>query len=101
LLTIPHAEAQGKEEDARNRRSCCPADYLSTTLRLIFFRILCEYIDYLDTIKYFMPIELFNFITDPNRHNDSNESLHDSILGNIQFFVDFEANYPNMIITLL
>jgi len=60
-----------------------------------------EYIDYLNTIKNSMPIEFFNFISDPNRHNDSNESLHDSVLGSIQFLVDFKANYPNMIITLL
>jgi len=60
-----------------------------------------KYIDYLDTIKNRIPIELFNFISDPNRHNDSNESLHDSVLGSIQSLVDFEVRCQNMIITLL
>jgi len=60
-----------------------------------------EYIEYLDTIKYSIPTELFNFISNPNRHNDSDESLHDSRIESILFSNNFEANCPNMIITLL
>jgi hypothetical protein len=60
-----------------------------------------EYIQYLNTIKNSIPRELYDFISDPNRHNFSDKSLHDSIIEKIQFVNEFETENPNMIITLL
>ncbi|MCL2145158.1 MAG: hypothetical protein FWH43_06685 [Endomicrobia bacterium] len=60
-----------------------------------------EYIDYLNSIKEYISIDLYNFISDPNRHDFSNKSLHDSRIEKIQFINDFEKNNSNMVITLL
>ena len=60
-----------------------------------------EYIDYLNSIKEYISLDLYNFISDPNRHNFSSKSLHDSRIEKIQFINDFSKNNSNMVITLL
>jgi hypothetical protein len=60
-----------------------------------------EYIHYLNTIKSSIPLELYDFISDPNRHDFSDKSLHDSRIEEIQFANEFESKGPNMTITLL
>jgi hypothetical protein len=60
-----------------------------------------EYLMYLNRIKDSMPIELYNFISDENRHDFSDKSLHDSRIESIEFKNYYEGKNPNMIITLL
>jgi hypothetical protein len=60
-----------------------------------------EYIEYMNTIKEYIPAELYDFVSDPSRHDFSDRSLHDSRIEEIQFTNEFEENGPDMVITLL
>lgn len=60
-----------------------------------------EYIEYLNTIKNSIPAELYNFISDPDRHDFSDKSLHDSRIEEIHFINKFETNDPKLNIILL
>jgi hypothetical protein len=59
-----------------------------------------DYIKYLNTIKNYIPIELYNFISDPERHGMDEKSLHDSRIEKIEFDHNFENDESNMTITL-
>jgi hypothetical protein len=48
-----------------------------------------------------MSTELYNFISDPERHGLGEQSLHDSLIEKIEFDHNFENDESNMTITLL
>jgi len=58
-----------------------------------------EYIEYLNTIKKSIPAKLYKFISDPERHNSSDKSLHDSTVEKIEFINDFNKS-QNIVLTL-
>jgi hypothetical protein len=60
-----------------------------------------DYKKYLNGIKDYIPIELYNFIIDVERHDLGEKSLHDSRIEKIDFNHIFENNESNIIITLL
>lgn len=49
-----------------------------------------KYISYLMTIQNKLTEEIYDFASDPNRHNFSKESLHDSWLKNVEINFDFQ-----------
>ena len=59
-----------------------------------------EYMEYLNTIKKDIPIELYNFVSDKDRHDLSDTSLHDTWIEEIHFNNNFETEKSNMGITL-
>ena len=50
-----------------------------------------DYLEYLKTIKDKIPQELYNFISDSQRHDLGEKSLHDSRIKKIEY--DFDKNY--------
>jgi hypothetical protein len=62
-----------------------------------------DYIKYLNSIKEYISIELYDFVINPERHNLHEKSLHDSRIEKIEFNSELKE-YPyisNMVITLL
>ncbi|NDV60539.1 hypothetical protein [Bacteroides sp. 519] len=60
-----------------------------------------SYITYLETIKHHLSDELFEFVSDPQRHGFGVESLHDSWVKKIEFTQDFDTGNTNLLIVLL
>ncbi|MDR1240193.1 MAG: hypothetical protein LBK27_08760 [Treponema sp.] len=60
-----------------------------------------DYIKYLNSIKNYISMELYDFISDPERHGLWEKSLHDSRIEKIEFDHNFETDTSNMTITLL
>jgi hypothetical protein len=61
-----------------------------------------DYIRYLHSIKDYIPIELYDFVINPERHNLHEKSLHDSRIEKIEFHNELAA-YPyiaNMVVVL-
>ena len=59
-----------------------------------------DYVRYLDSVKEYIPIELYNFIVEPERHGLCGKSLHDSRIERIEFSHNFVDDESNMIIIL-
>jgi hypothetical protein len=60
-----------------------------------------DYVKYLDNIKDYILPELYNFISNPERHDLGEKSLHDSLIEKIEFDRNFETDESNMTLTLL
>ncbi|MDR1347597.1 MAG: hypothetical protein LBJ63_04080 [Prevotellaceae bacterium] len=60
-----------------------------------------DYIKYLDGIRNYISTELYDFISNPERHDLGEKSLHDSRIEKIEFNHNFETDTSNMTITLL
>jgi hypothetical protein len=60
-----------------------------------------DYIKYLNSIKDYISIKLYNFLIDSERHDLGEKSLHDSRIEKVEFNHDFKNNESNMVITLL
>lgn len=59
------------------------------------------YLEYLNIIKPKLPKDIFNFISNPNRHDFSEQSLHDSWVKSIECFNDFKTDRTNITLTLI
>ena len=60
-----------------------------------------DYKKYLNGIKKYMQIELYNFIIESKHHDLGEKSLHDSRIEKIEFNYNFTNNESNIIISLL
>jgi hypothetical protein len=60
-----------------------------------------DYINYLNDVKSYISTELHDFISNPERHDLGEKSLHDSRIEKIEFDHNFENDASNMTITLL
>jgi hypothetical protein len=60
-----------------------------------------EYLKYLLKIKNDISVELYDFISDPERHNFSEKSLHDSFIENIEIKNNLKNKKADIIINLL
>jgi hypothetical protein len=62
-----------------------------------------DYIKYLNSIKDYISIALYDFVINPERHNLHEKSLHDSRIEKIEFNNDIKEHQyiSNMVITLL
>jgi hypothetical protein len=60
-----------------------------------------KYLEYLDTIKDKLSKDTFEFISDPNRHDFSEQSLHDSWLKSFECSSNFETNMIEIFLTLI
>jgi len=60
-----------------------------------------KYLEYLGTIKGKLPRDIFEFISDPNRHDFGEDSLHDSWLKSVECSHNFETRTADITLTLL
>ena len=62
-----------------------------------------DYIQYLNGIKDYIPMETYDFVINPERHDLHEKSLHDSGIVKIEFNNDLkeDPSLSNMVITLL
>ncbi len=60
-----------------------------------------KYLSYLSSIKNKLPKKLYDFVSDVNRHNFSEQSLHDAWLKTIKLETNFEKRFSNIDIVLL
>jgi len=60
-----------------------------------------DYLKYLETIREKLPKQLFDFVSNPNRHDFSEESLHDSWIKSIECISNFEAESTEIVLILV
>lgn len=60
-----------------------------------------DYLTYLESIKQKLPKDVFDFVSDFNRHNFSEQSLHDGWIKSFECCSDFEAGTTDITLSLL
>ena len=60
-----------------------------------------KYLEYLDTIKEKLPKDLFEFVSDSNRHDLYEKSLHDSWVKSVECSHNFETRTADITLILL
>ena len=60
-----------------------------------------DYQKYLNTIREKLTDNIFDFVSNPNRHDFSEMSLHDSWVKSVECICDFKKENTNIVLTLI